>query len=563
MTLAERRVHHLRLTAVNAQLVRRGALLLEDALRTVSLPGGNRPLYVRRLMLNSIDSRQSPAALALQIEMSLQQLASTAVHGSSRQASQAAAVYFHDTVEPAEQLALRLIRGQPVTAWFWPRAVPGWQPQQPLPQALRHIVQHLLQTDAGPAAVARLADVLHTHASLDPLLTMLSSADGTALLYAFGWSPTAISGHAALPEAMPPEMWIETLAQWLPRWGSQDPRVQWLTGVALAAPDWHQLANSGMMVRIQAVVARLALNHKEPSPNAPQPVQPTAPSQPQNPSERGPDTRESKPATTRRDSAQRQTTPVSASSLTVTTAVPARTHLNTQMPSNGLSTFAGQPTAAGGLFFLIPILERLDMANFLETHTAVADAAFPWRMLDQLCRRLKIAETDAIWQALPPLPSLPNLPFTTPVSWQNGIWQQGDTLAICRGSQPHTRLLLDGSRRLPLALWRGSAPAAVHHLCNGSSLRREQVLHDSQQPDVLVAWLTAVRRWSRRMARLGLADIVQRPAAIAITPTHLDIFFDFRQADIAIRRAGLDINPGWVRWLGRVVSFHYIDRKAA
>jgi hypothetical protein len=24
-----------------------------------------------------------------------------------------------------------------------------------------------------------------------------------------------------------------------------------------------------------------------------------------------------------------------------------------------------------------------------------------------------------------------------------------------------------------------------------------------------------------------------------------------------IRRAGLDIDPGWVPWLGRVVSFHY------
>jgi hypothetical protein len=26
---------------------------------------------------------------------------------------------------------------------------------------------------------------------------------------------------------------------------------------------------------------------------------------------------------------------------------------------------------------------------------------------------------------------------------------------------------------------------------------------------------------------------------------------------LPVRLAGLDINPGWLPWLGRVVSFHY------
>jgi hypothetical protein len=28
---------------------------------------------------------------------------------------------------------------------------------------------------------------------------------------------------------------------------------------------------------------------------------------------------------------------------------------------------------------------------------------------------------------------------------------------------------------------------------------------------------------------------------------------------LEIRLAGLDLDPGWVPWLGRVVSFHYLD----
>jgi hypothetical protein len=28
---------------------------------------------------------------------------------------------------------------------------------------------------------------------------------------------------------------------------------------------------------------------------------------------------------------------------------------------------------------------------------------------------------------------------------------------------------------------------------------------------------------------------------------------------LPVRLAGLDINPGWVPWLGRVVTFHYMS----
>ena len=71
------------------------------------------------------------------------------------------------------------------------------------------------------------------------------------------------------------------------------------------------------------------------------------------------------------------------------------------------------------------------------------------------------------------------------------------------------------------------------------------------------AWLTACRRWLRRHAGIGIADLVQRPAELAATPTHLDLFFTLAQADLRLRRPGLDLDPGWLPWFGRVVSFHY------
>ena len=77
------------------------------------------------------------------------------------------------------------------------------------------------------------------------------------------------------------------------------------------------------------------------------------------------------------------------------------------------------------------------------------------------------------------------------------------------------------------------------------------------------AWLTASRRWLRRHAGIGLADLVRRPAGLAATPTHVDLHFDLAQADLRLRRAGLDLDPGWLPWFGRVVSFHYEQRGGA
>jgi hypothetical protein len=46
-------------------------------------------------------------------------------------------------------------------------------------------------------------------------------------------------------------------------------------------------------------------------------------------------------------------------------------------------------------------------------------------------------------------------------------------------------------------------------------------------------------------------------ARLRASETHLDLDLDAAGADLAVRLAGLDFDPGWVPWLGRVVTFHY------
>jgi len=56
---------------------------------------------------------------------------------------------------------------------------------------------------------------------------------------------------------------------------------------------------------------------------------------------------------------------------------------------------------------------------------------------------------------------------------------------------------------------------------------------------------------------LTLAALVRRPGRVHHSRTHIESCFDLSQLDLRVRRAALDVDPGWVPWLGRVVRFHY------
>jgi hypothetical protein len=71
-------------------------------------------------------------------------------------------------------------------------------------------------------------------------------------------------------------------------------------------------------------------------------------------------------------------------------------------------------------------------------------------------------------------------------------------------------------------------------------------------------WLLEVRRWCWRRARISARAVVRRPGYVSLTRTDLDVFLSLDLADVRIRRAGLDLDPGWLPWFGRVVRFHYL-----
>jgi hypothetical protein len=54
---------------------------------------------------------------------------------------------------------------------------------------------------------------------------------------------------------------------------------------------------------------------------------------------------------------------------------------------------------------------------------------------------------------------------------------------------------------------------------------------------------------------LGL--LLQQPARIQTSATHVRVFFSLAQHPLEIRLAGLDRDPGWVPAAGRNFTFYY------
>jgi hypothetical protein len=50
---------------------------------------------------------------------------------------------------------------------------------------------------------------------------------------------------------------------------------------------------------------------------------------------------------------------------------------------------------------------------------------------------------------------------------------------------------------------------------------------------------------------------VLRPGHLIVTRTHARLTLPIRFVDLELRRGGWDVDPGWIPWIGRVVTFAY------
>jgi hypothetical protein len=605
MIKAETRlVKRLRLTGPTDSSVRRGHILVEDALRTASLPDaiGSRVLVIRSLTLPAQRTHESSASLALAIERAFLALESQAVHAEDQSADTSSVVYFKDELEPYLSLALRLSRGSSATHWFWPLAVSGWSPALPKDEALRLLLTAALRTQPGVAAAVVLIRELLERDAVRPLLGALRLQEGPALLRACGW--TMANQTLVLAKTIPSLNvrqgalhWEPELTIWFQRWGPEDARSHWLAAVALAAENSGRLKDPRLMGRAREVI-QAAIQTAQQLPAADQ----TAPTEkkrslreeaPPLPSSEGAgptlasdrddgndgdaaqnlDQRSEPQSTNREIVAAIKSEPLNERA-SPPKSFPSTATKESQKAPDSLSCGHraveprecpeefSPPTAYAGLFFLIPLLSKLGLPEALETNPNLIEFNLPERLLSFVGASLGIPDGDPAISFLAPAvrPAvLAELPceFIVPVSRLKTLCHPG-SLTICRmRDEPLVRTLCDSSGELTLALWRGPAPESVRALIGGEAIKHSLRPRADDFQVLLESWLVAMRRWCRAFLRIGLSDLVCRAGRVSQTSTHIDVRLDCRQADVRVRKAGLDLNPGWVAWLGRVVTFYY------
>lgn len=87
----------------------------------------------------------------------------------------------------------------------------------------------------------------------------------------------------------------------------------------------------------------------------------------------------------------------------------------------------------------------------------------------------------------------------------------------------------------------------------------EQDLYESDDEFVVTSLHSAREFLHRRMRDFHLehCDWLAVPAQVQLEQAYLQVYLHESAVRLDLRLAGLDLNPGWVPWLGRVIYFHF------
>jgi hypothetical protein len=442
-----RRVQRLRLRAPDDTLAGRGVRLIEDALRTASMPdAGAGMLLFRRLTLGRFGADVAPQTLSLALERRIAALRALAIHASAVGAAQAPAVWFRDALDAHTLLALRIAEGEPAHEWFWPLVVPELQSTGGATARLRAVVHSLRARPEAPIALPLLARALAQRGHADLLRAAVGAAQAAKLLDARTMDAdiatsacearvvamqrvVSVGRHAAKRTAstpavdVPPRAYSPTYDEVAP---SPGPGPRRPVG-AIRAPALPSTAERHPIVDpAERRVTWSATESRHIAASAQQAVSSPASHA------RAADTA----APRRDDDAVGSSTrpPLLRGPRSAAPARAAQPELAMHAPELARTTHAQEigtldqppwpdaaPTEAGGLLFLLPVLARLGYEGWLEDWPQWAPLAIDRRMLALVCARLALPPHDPAWRlcATPTLPSPER--FCAPSAWDDGI----------------------------------------------------------------------------------------------------------------------------------------------
>jgi hypothetical protein len=519
----ERVVQHARLAPAREEDAPALRFALEDALNTVDFGDCGRLIVVRRLLLSAVPPRAGPAFMARALQNAWQALARRAVSHDHPQAVSADAVYFASRWQARLAWLAAFAGDADLTAWYWQTALPELKvlvATHSSAQVLEQLVETLLQENTPDtlAAWRRWPDAL-----LAQFAGRLSDATRQRLL-ALAVSPRS-AWVAAPPDQRPPTAPRTTppglrtqraaVAQRLLAQMPLDPSAAAMVTALWLAPtdaDLPTIEEVRSLIANADTLVAAKVDSPEASVEAASMI--TV----------GPLFAFTAPGGADGGDAVRRADAVRAPLPRAPSVVPTR-HITP-----------------------VPSIQRVeaDLPTFAPTRSLPARSvdlsSLPWLADGALTRQGGLLFTIRLLQVLG---------FERWLAQQAAPLRRPLALAWLARALGLNAALVDD----PQQAWFEPTAADQDLLARSRYIEAGQFLDASQ---ALRLWQARARRALRRHAGMDLHELVARTAWASSSATHIDLVFALEQVDLRIRRLGLDSDPGWVPWLGRIVSFHFV-----
>jgi hypothetical protein len=539
------------------------------------------------VLIRRIQARATRSWLPEHLASEARRLAVAAVPGSSAGADAAGAVRFGSLAELLAALTVDLLRGQATRRWFWQ----GWARLFRLPasQAIESLwLERIAHLPSVTGHLARTGDLPWVWQQLTPAQA-LALKDALARHAGLGLPPPsaapAAGGTLDVPQALR-QRWFAAIASM----AAADPR-RWLAA-CLVALEWRPVllrtGSVGLLARIS-----LALAGQE----APVPVRTvqgmgesdvawqdsslTLPDRPAGRTAR--QDRETKRFRTAGPEAHRG--PASTGSPVSSASVPddGRSDSASPLPVSrrlpgGQPPRAGEATpAAGRSGGPCAPPESAPTAEPLYGQTSTAEGREPPQF--RAAAPVAAGELSAAPTLLPPCGAADE---TGPDAWatppdeahgeatlyteQGGLFYLINFLIRSEAQrlleeQGALTELPDGWAwlyHLGTRLGLGPRGGLARLLALAMGLDDLEALTERPAPSTLPG-LFALGAGLYGVDVLWRPSLLAVPATVSLSASHLDVVYPLSRARLDVRLAGLDVNPGWVPLLGRVVTFLYQD----
>ena len=480
--LAERHVRRLKVRSQESVAIPRITTLLEDAIRTASLPNipANGVVCIRRLDLGRISTSTHSHFLSRRLDQLIRNLPFTHITTEQPEQDDAVAVWFADAIEPYRLLSELKVKGQTPRAWYWSIAVPHWLPSMSTSDSVLLCLSQLVQKPTGMTGITYALEPLVERASMFAVLDSIDTRQLKAIVNDLPLPSAPFINPELVKQAIPetdiatgtvanyrlPKEWRLFLRQSLQCWKPNDIRLRLALGMTLQKAGMTPNTRNVMNL-VQGVLQQDIPDARNKSNSASTPTQPNV----DDPTVTDSKDLSSQVQLLREEFSQESSSQELSSEQLYSQESPATRvadgssmddlevigdggeRITTQrkdalqIKKDGLQEpppaqeteprqkdrwlpkpeqqplfghYSGELSAYGGFLFLLPVLQRLGISTQSETYVDDERLHLPQRVLWRIANWLRIPADDPVLQFLDqPLNDPPiSLPFVAPRQWQ-------------------------------------------------------------------------------------------------------------------------------------------------